>query len=357
MKGYTYSPAFTPGQALTFHSSAPRPDLPRDSTCLLLRITHVALNPADLVCLRLLPSWIPLLRSNPVPGMDFAGEVVEIGAGVTDPNAGADSSCSIKVGDMVCGAVGLKEVFTGRGTLAEFVAVESILVAKVPTGWGGGEAAGVMGIAGQTAWAMVKQVVRDGSRDMAGMRVLINGASGGVGTVLVQICKGFGADVAAVCSGVNERLVRELGASEVIDYRAHAVLEDVITEQSGERPFDAIFDCVGVQTLYEHSPRYLKPSGQFINIVGGWSQGVVPFIRNKMRPRLLGGTPRSYSLFLLSASGDNAREVAALVEQDVIKRAVIDSEFLLEQAVEAFEKLATGRAKGKVIIRVDTGCS
>ncbi|KAL1838168.1 hypothetical protein VTJ49DRAFT_2970 [Mycothermus thermophilus] len=356
MKAYTYGPAPTPSQALTFHAAAPRPVLPPGSSCLLLRITHVTLNPADLVCLRLLPSWIPPLRSNPVPGMDFAGEVVEIGEGVTNPDADADSDRGLNVGDRVCGAVGLKEVFTGKGTLAEFVTIESTLVATVPTNWGGGEAAGVMGIAGQTAWAMVRRVVGEGSHDMTGMRVLVNGASGGVGTVLVQICKGFGADVVAVCSGAGEQLVKELGADEVIDYQAHAALEDAIAERPGQHPFDVIFDCVGVQALYERSPQYLKPHGQFINIVGGWSQGVVPFVRNKMRPRLLGGTPRSYSLFLLSASGDYAREVAALVEQGIVKRAVIDCEFPLEQAAEAFEKLAAGRAKGKVVIRVQS-CS
>lgn len=104
--------------------------------------------------------------------------------------------------------------------------------------------------------------------------------------------------------------------------------------QYGQHQFDAIFDCVGTQTLYEQSPRYLKPQGQFVNIVGGPSQGVVPFVRNKLRPSFLGGTPRNYSLFLLSASGRTARDVAALVEKGVIKTAVIDSEFPMEQAAE-----------------------
>ncbi|KAL2161817.1 hypothetical protein VTH06DRAFT_7601 [Thermothelomyces fergusii] len=136
------------------------------------------------------------------------------------------------------------------------------------------------------------------------------------------------AAVVAVCSGANAELVKALGAHE----------------------FDVIFDCAGSQPLYSCSPDYLKPEGKFISIVGGWSQGVVPYIRNKLRPVFLGGTPRSYDLFLLSASGKIASEVAMLVEQGVIKRAVIDSEFPMEQAVEAFEKLATGRARGKIIV-------
>jgi hypothetical protein len=111
-------------------------------------------------------------------------------------------------------------------------------------------------------------------------------------------------------------------------------LEDYLPEVFGQQPLDAILDCVGSQALYTHSPRYLKPNGKFINIVGGWSQGVIPFIRNKLRPYFLGGTPRSYELFLLNASGKTAREVAAWVEQGVIKQPVIDSEFPMEQAVE-----------------------
>ncbi|KAL2123629.1 hypothetical protein VTJ04DRAFT_4084 [Mycothermus thermophilus] len=334
MKAYTYRPALSPRQSLTFHTSVPRPVLPAGSTCILLRITHVALNPADLVCLRLLPSWLPLVRTDPVPVMDFAGEIVSIGEGVNNSGNDMEFSQSLHVGDLVCGAVGLKEVFTGRGTLAEYVAVESGLVAKVPATWTGREAAGVMGIAGQTALAMVNQVLADGRHDMEGMRVLINGASGGVGTVLVQICKGFGALVVAVCSRAGEEIVKELGADETVDYRAHDSLEDAIAMQYGQHQFDAIFDCVGTQTLYEQSPRYLKPQGQFVNIVGGPSQGVVPFVRNKLRPSFLGGTPRNYSLFLLSASGRTARDVAALVEKGVIKTAVIDSEFPMEQAAE-----------------------
>ncbi|KAH6838599.1 zinc-binding dehydrogenase-domain-containing protein [Chaetomium sp. MPI-CAGE-AT-0009] len=162
----------------------------------------------------------------------------------------------------------------------------------------------------------------------------------------------MGAVVVGVCSGANGALVKRLGVDEVIDYRAHDPLEEHLAERFGEQQFDAVLDCVGSQALYTHSPRYLKPEGKFINIVGGWSQGVVPFVTNKLRPCFLGGTPRSYELFLLSASGESAREAAALVEQGIIKQALIDSVFPMEQAVEAYEKLATGRAKGKVVVEV-----
>jgi NADPH:quinone reductase-like Zn-dependent oxidoreductase len=211
MKSYTTT-SLPPYLALI--TTVPVPTLPPNSTALLLRITHVSLNPADLVCLRLLPAWIPFLRSNPVPGMDFAGEVVCLGAAVP-------AELGLRVGDRVCGAAGLWEVAVGRGTLAEFAVLESGLVAKVPAvggrAWGGREAVGVMGIAGQTAALMAGSVVGGlgGVEGMRGRRVLVNGASGGVGTVLVQICKGLGAEVVGVCSGANRALVERLGVDEV----------------------------------------------------------------------------------------------------------------------------------------------
>ena len=121
---------------------------------------------------------------------------------------------------------------------------------------------------------------------------------------------------------------------QVVDYTAHASLPDHLAARFGEKPFDAIFDCAGNQALFDHSPRYLKPDGQFISIVGGWSQGVIPFVRNKLRPRLLGGTPRSFELFLLNASGKTARQMVQWIEQGVIKESLIDSEFDMDHAVE-----------------------
>ncbi|KAK4118564.1 NAD(P)-binding protein [Parathielavia appendiculata] len=343
MKSWTATSWGTARESLTLNTSTPAPSLPHNSTSLLVRITHVSLNPADLVLLKSLPPWLPFRRA-PVPGMDFAGEVVAVGDAVP-------AETGLKAGDEVCGAMGLWEVAKGCGTLAEFVAVESSLVVKVPGNWGGRDAVGVMGIAGQTAVAMARSVMAGGG--MQGKRVLVNGATGGVGSVLVQICRGLGAEVVAVCSGANAGLVKGLGAGEVIDYQAHDPLEEYLAEVLGDRPLDAILDCVGRQPLYAHSPRYLKPDGKFINIVGGWSQGVIPFVRNKLRPCFLGGTPRSYELFLLSASGKTAREAAAWVEQGIIKQAVIDSELPMEQVVEACEKLATGRAKGKIVVKVE----
>ncbi|KXX77949.1 putative quinone-oxidoreductase, chloroplastic [Madurella mycetomatis] len=344
MKAWTTARTGTPRQALSFQPSIPTPSLPPSSSLLLVKVTHAALNPVDLALLKTCPPWLPF-RHSPTPAMDFAGEVVAAGSGAL--LAGSP----VALGTRVAGAIGLREVATGKGSLAEYVAVDVRSVAVVPDGMDGKEAAGLMGIAGQTAAAMVRNAgfgIGDGTPG----RVLVNGASGGVGSVAVQALKGMGKEVVAVCSGGNADMMRRLGADEVIDYRVHSPLERHLVEKFGQGQFDAILDCVGNQALFTHSPDYLKKDGRFVSIVGGWSQGVIPFVRNKLIPVFLGGIPRSYTIFLLIASGETAKEVAGWVERGLIRQAPIDSEFSMEQAVEAYEKLATGRAKGKIVIKV-----
>lgn len=95
-----------------------------------------------------------------------------------------------------------------------------------------------------------------------------------------------------------------------------------------------IFDCVGDGTLFEKSPGYLKPAGKFINIVGGSTQGVVPFIKYKLWPKLLGGVPRSYQILGLGPSGEWANSALKLVEEGLVKRIPLDSELRLDEAVQ-----------------------
>jgi len=105
-----------------------------------------------------------------------------------------------------------------------------------------------------------------------------------------------------------------------------------------KEPFDIIFDTVGNQALFSHSPAYLKPKGQFLSIAGGRSQGVVPFVRNKMIPSILGGTPRTFKILGLNPSGEFAKEVAKWVEKGDIKQVLIDSEYSMDDAIKVREK-------------------
>src|SRR5690349_2822882 len=107
-----------------------------------------------------------------------------------------------------------------------------------------------------------------------------------------------------------------------------------------------MFDCVGTDVLFEQSQGYLKPEGKYISLVGGKSQGLVPFVKYNVWWRLVGGNSRTFKIMGLAPSGDLAREVAALVEKGVIKRLPIGSEYSMAEAVEvsvSFEGLRSDR--------------
>ncbi|KAK0622552.1 hypothetical protein B0T14DRAFT_535725 [Immersiella caudata] len=327
-------------KTLSLSPSHPTPPPPRSSN-LLVRISHAALNPVDLHLINVLPTWLPF-RQNAVPCMDFSGTVIATGPAVK----------GVEVGDAVCGALGVGQIAFGTGTLCEYISVPQGQVVKVPEGMEMRQAAGMMGIAGQTA----ALVIQAAGGLKPGEKVLINGASGGVGSILVQAAKGRGARVVAVCSGGNRGFVMGLGADEHVDYGTaepdlEGFLEGRFGKEEGET-LDWIFDCAGGQRLYDECPKYLKEGGRFVSIVGGRTQGIVPFVRNKLRPVMLGGTPRGYDLLGLAPSGRMAEEVKEWVEEGVVKDTPIDSEHKMEDALEAFEKLASKHAKGKIVIRI-----
>ena len=155
-----------------------------------------------------------------------------------------------------------------------------------------------------------------------------------------------------------------------MDYTAHQSLTAHLAATYEQEPFDFIFDTVGDQSLFSHSPKYLRPSGQLISIVGGSSNGVVPFVRNKLIPSFLGGTPRTYKILALAPNGPYAREVADWAEKGLVKEIPIDAEFAMAEVIEvsrglncmfpdrltrlfqAYEKLLTKRTKGKIIVDV-----
>lgn len=323
MKSYSQLTTGPPSPATLTLTTTSTPSPTPTGSSLLLRVTHAALNPIDLHLLLNLPAWLPF-RRRPTPGFDFAGVVLAVGPAVS----------GIKVGDRVAGALGARQVALGAGSLAEYLSVPVGMVAKVPEGWDAGKAAGGMGVAGQTAVLFVRTV---GEERLRGARVLVNGASGGVGGLLVQVLKGLGAAwVVGVCGGANEGLVRGLGADEVVDYtKADGGVEGVLEGScGGEGRLDFVFDCAGGQRLYERSVGFLKEGGRFVSIVGGRSQGVVPFVRNKLRPVVLGGTPRRYDLLAMMPSGEQAEVMKGWMEKGVVKEVPVDSECAMEDAVK-----------------------
>ncbi|KPM45217.1 hypothetical protein AK830_g1351 [Neonectria ditissima] len=187
----------------------------------------------------------------------------------------------------------------------------------------------------------------------SGQRVLVNGASGSVGHIAAQLCRARGAFVVGVASGANEALVRGYGIDEFVDYKKHVSLPDYFASAYGSQPFDSILDCVGSQALYANSPRYLCQDGRFVNIGAfdmedGILKQLAQWFMNSWCPW---GVPRSYILF---SNTPNIQEVLALVnmvEQGKLKL-ILDSEFEMGDLIEAYERVTSKRARGKVLIRI-----
>jgi NADPH:quinone reductase-like Zn-dependent oxidoreductase len=258
-------------------------------------------------------------------GVDFAGTVEAVGKNVTQ----------FKPGD---------EVFGGRGgAFAEYVCPRAIrAVAMKPANVSFEEAAAV-NIAGITAL----QGLRDKGKVQAGQKVLINGASGGVGTFAVQIAKSLGAEVTGVCSTRNVDLVKSLGADRVIDYTK----EDFT---KGAERYDVMLDNVGNRSLSE-CKGVLTPKGKYVLVGGGGAsdQG------------FLGGLGKAlwavvYSKFVNQQMGmmmadANQKDLTILADmmQSGKVKAVIDRTYKLDQVPEAIRYLEQGHARGKVVITVE----
>ncbi len=378
MKAWVVAKNGDPAKALVLQetdaAAAAAPPVPKGAD-IVVRVSHAALNPADLHFILNIPTWVPF-RRRATPGLDFAGEVVALGPQAAAAPAHAEAP--LAVGARVAGCMSVGMVATGHGSLAEYVCVPADLVARLPAAdlkIDTSAAVGMLGCAGQTAHLVLTdpaaEAVFAAADPKKGPRILINGASGGVGTLLIQAARARGASfIAAVCSAANAALVTSLGADVAIDYRATplpAYLADAFPLD--KEPFDLILDCVGDQALFTHSPAYLAPRGAVLCIVGGPTQGVVPFVRNKLVPTMLGGTPRTYKLLALLPSGAQARAVAAWLADGTLKTMPIDSEYNMADVVkvgalplclfvshpltfQAYEKLATKRSRGKIIIKV-----
>ena len=261
-------------------------------------------------------------------GTDYSGTVEAVGAKVTQ----------FKPGD---------EVFGGRtGALADYICVrEDKSVVSKPANVSFPEAAGVP-VAAITAL----QGLRDKGKIQAGQKVLINGASGGVGTFAVQIAKAFGADVTAVCSGKNADMVRSIGADHVIDY----MKEDFT---AGAERYDMIFDIVGNHSFSERR-RILKPSGICV-MVGlggsGWHDGFWSRIGGELTSYIASRfVKEKFIAYIAEFNKADMTVLHDLLEAGKIKP-VIDKTFPFTQVPEAVRYLETGHARGKVVVNVSDG--
>ncbi len=301
-----------------------RPDLSRDGV--LVRVHASSANPVDLFPTTM-AGYLMGGRKPAVLGTDFAGTVEEVGSDVTD----------FRIGD---------EVFGGEsGAFAEFlVARPKTAIARKPASVPF-ELAGTVAVAGTTAL----QALRDHGGLEAGQRVLINGASGGVGTFAVQIARALGAEVTAVCSTRNFDLVRSLGAADVIDYA-----EEDFTKRS-ER-FDLIVDIASSHS-FATCRRVLKPNGTYVTTGAAAVQhrraGLLRAMGHFLVTRMtsIGGTHRVVSLFIASLNRDDMAFLGELLESGKIVPA-IDRRYDLAGVPEALRYLNEGHARAKIAIRV-----
>lgn len=294
-----------------------------------MRVLGVAVNPGDWELLNGTPYLFRMIFGlrkprNRVLGLAIAGRVEAVGSDVS----------KFQLGD---------EVFAGisKGGFAEYACVPEDALALKPSNLTFDQAAAVP-IAGVTAL----QGLRDTGRIEPGQKVLINGASGGVGTFAVQIAKSFGADVTGVCSTSNVDLVRSIGADDVIDYTK----EDFT--MSGQQ-YDLIFDNVGNRSLPDYRraltrkgtliPNSNKGSGHWI---GGFLSRAIqalvvsPFVSQRLRP--FAATEKSQDLVAL----------AELIEAGKVTP-VIDRTYPLTETAKAVSHYGTGHTRGKVVITLE----
>jgi NADPH:quinone reductase-like Zn-dependent oxidoreductase len=312
----------------------PEPELWEDDVLVQIHAAGVNLLDAkirDGEFKRFLPYRFPLILGNEV-----AGVVVRVGSHVH----------RFKPGDEVYARPDDDRI----GAFAECIAIQEDAVAKKPKTLSMEEAASIP-LVGLTAW----QVLVERANLKTGQKVLIHAGSGGVGTVAIQLAKHLGATVATTTSTANLAWVKRLGADIVIDYRKDD-FEHILQD------YDVVLNSLGAEAL-EKSLHVLKPGGKLISISGppdpefAKDRGLSWIVRLAMR--LLSSRIRkkakrhhvSYSFLFMRASGEQLREIGSLIESGII-RPVVDRVFPFAETKEALAYVETGRAKGKVVVKV-----
>jgi NADPH:quinone reductase-like Zn-dependent oxidoreductase len=255
-----------------------------------------------------------------IPGVDMTGQVEAIGANVN----------RLRPGDEVFG--------WGNGAFAEYACAPEANLLPKPANLTFEQSAAV----GDSAFTALA-AVRDQGKVRSGQRVLINGASGGVGTFAVQIARSSGAGVTGVCSTRNVDLVRSIGADQVIDYTREDFTQ-------GGRRYDVMLDMVGNRSLSD-CLRALTPRGTYVQVgvrdLGRWfglgrlvkTLSLSPFVRRRMRA------------FLVRHTGEDLAVLKELVESGKVTP-VIDRSYGLSEVSDALRHQGSGHARGKIVIAV-----
>jgi NADPH:quinone reductase-like Zn-dependent oxidoreductase len=297
----------------------------------LVRVRAASVNPVDghlmrgNILMRLLGGGLRKPKNTRF-GTDFAGVVEAVGKNVTD----------FKAGDEVFGAK--------NGAVADYICVKADRAIVIKPGNITFEQAGSVGVAAVTAL----QGLRDSGHIQAGQKVLINGASGGVGTFAVQIAKSYGADVTAVCSTRNVDLVKSIGADRVIDYTK----EDFT---KSDQRYDMIYDLVGNHSFSERR-KILTPNGICVLAgIGGagfhpesWGR-ILGNFKNAFQSKF---TSQKFVFYIAKLTKDDLNVLRDLMSAGKVSP-VIDRTYKISDTQAAVRYLEEGHARGKVVVTLD----
>lgn len=313
---------------------APKPEIRNNEV--LVAIHSASINQLDAKLKNgefklLLPYKFPLIL-----GHDVSGTIVGIGSQVSH----------FKIGDEVFA----RPADFSIGTFAEYIAINEKDIALKPKNISFEEAAS-MPLVALTVW----QAFFEEAKLKKGQKVFIQAGSGGVGTIAIQLARYLGATVATTTSVHNFELVKSLGADIAIDYKTQD-FETVLKD------YDLVLNSQDEKTL-EKSLRILKPGGKIISISGppdtafakekglSWFMKMAIFFLSRKVSRQAKKLGVDYSFLFMQANGKQLSEIGKLVEAGVI-RPVVDKVFMFEQMSEAMSYVSSGRAKGKVVVKI-----
>ena len=315
MKAIVYTKYGSPSEVLEL-KEVEKPT-PKDNE-VLVKIYAASINDGDKSLVKGKPFFVRLMGvgllkpKNTIPGGDLAGQVEAVGRNVKQ----------FQLGDEVFGDIG--EI--GHGAFAEYVSVPETVLAPKPANLTYEEAAAV------PQYALVAlQGLRDNGQIQPGHKVLINGASGGVGTFAVQVAKSYGAEVTGVCSTKNLELVKSLGADKVIDYT-----QEDFTQK--EQRYDLILDSVANRSISDYT-RALSPEGRYVAVAFN-VRALISMSGNKVSQ--LSHKPNVVDLVYMKELIEAGKVVP-----------VIDRRFPLSEVTEAFRYFEEGHPSGKVVITVE----
>lgn len=315
-------------------ADVPIPDIGENE--ILAEIHAASINPLDS---KIRDGTLKLLLNYKMPlilGNDFSGVVTKVGANVTRFN----------VGDEIYGRPRKSSI----GTFAEYIAIHENDIALKPRNLSFEEAASVP-LVGLTAY----QALHDKLQLQKGQKILIQAGAGGVGNFAIQLAKLIGATVATTASEAGMNVVTSLGADEIINYQTEK-FEDVLEN------YDAVLDTLGGEVL-EKSFNVVKKGGQIVSLSGlpnarfakedglGFLKTMLLSVASNKLTKLEKKHDVQYTFMFVKESGEQLSEITKLIESGEIKP-IIDRVFPFDDAEEAMNYSETGRAKGKIILKI-----